>query len=468
MMNQYSHVYFIGIGGIGMAALARWFKQHNKAVLGYDQTATHLTAELSALGISIHFQDEVAAIPSAVLQHPTTTLVVYTPAIPEDHVILNYLKEKGYHLQLRAVVLGALTKNKLTIAVGGTHGKTTITAMIAHILYYTHKNMAAFVGGIVQGHNTNYLINCKVEAVNIMVVEADEFNQSFLQLAPNYSIISAIDADHPETYADKGAVVMAFQKLAQNTTKKIIIQTDAVPQIEENTSLSRPPMLDYDFCKGAIHGAHITLTPTHSNFDYVSPALTIEKIKLPMPGYYNINNALAAITVCLEIGIDVDSIRQEIQTFQGIQRRFTYIIKDKNCIFIDDYAHHPAEITTLLETAKSLYPDKRITVIFQPHLYSRTKAFAPEFAASLSLADALFLLPIYPAREAPITGVTSTIIFDQITLPQKWLCTPASLVNLLATHSTSEVTITLGAGDISQLVAPIKQFLCSKYRDHYN
>ena len=460
-MKRYTHIYFIGIGGIGMAAIARWLKQQKKEVFGYDKTATLLTEQLIMEGIPVNFEDELVAIPTQIIANKADTLVIYTPAIPQDHYILNYLQEQGYTIQSRAPVLGGITKNKFTIAVGGTHGKTTITAMIAHILYYTNKNMIAFVGGIVQGHNSNCLMNCKIEAAKIIVTEADEFNRSFLELSPNYSIISAIDADHPETYTSKNDMVKAFQQFIRNTSEKLIIQEKASQQLIIDPAYSGT-VLTYGSGGGAAYAANVHLDPIHTHFDYVSPAMTLKKVVLPMPGAYNIENAIAAITACLYLGVDEESIRQGLHTFQGIQRRFSYIVRHENCVFIDDYAHHPTEVRALLETVRALYPDKCITAIFQPHLYSRTAAFASEFGASLSLADQVFLLPIYPAREAPIPGVDSTLILNSVTTQDKWMTTSSLLVDDLEMHSQSEVTITIGAGDISQLVQPVKGYLLSK------
>ncbi|MCG8341168.1 MAG: UDP-N-acetylmuramate--L-alanine ligase [Cytophagales bacterium] len=459
-MKQYSYIYLLGVGGIGMSALARWFKRQNAQVFGYDRTATALTAQLIQEGIAIHFEDRVELIPKEVLHNRTESLIIYTPALSSNHQLLNYLRKNNYLIYKRSAVLGILTQTNFTIAVAGTHGKTTTSSMIAHLLYAAGKNMIAFLGGLLQGYDSNLLMRGKTTDAPILVVEADEFDQSFLRLHPNWSVITSVEADHLAIYRGKQAVEENFSAFAERVPAdgKLIIQqevaTKLLAQAKTATSVAQ-----YALAGSDIRAENMRLEEAYVCFDYISKTQVIRGIKLAMPGYHNVENALAAITVCLALGLEVDLIRQGLTTFQGVQRRFEYIIQRKALVFIDDYAHHPTEITALLRSIRALYPSRKLTAIFQPHLYSRTRDFASGFAQSLCLADEVILLPIYPAREAPMAGVSSQCIFDQMPITRKFLCEKDNLLDLLKRAATLEVLVTIGAGDIDKLVAPIKACL---------
>ena len=459
-MKAYKHIYFLGIGGIGMSALARWFNSQHTQVFGYDRTATPLTDQLTQEGITIHFEDRIECIPHEILKKKAASLIVYTPAIPSHHQILNYLINDNYTIYKRSAVLGMLSQAHFTIAVAGTHGKTTTSAMIAHLLYTADKPMVAFLGGVLQGYHTNLLIRGKHTQATLAVVEADEFDRSFLRLYPDYGIVTAVDADHLDIYGEQSALEDAFKTFIQRVPVdgKLILQKKAAQLLLVHDKYG-PRIVEYALAEGAIRAAHLQIGEHHFCFDYVSKEVTIKEIKLAIPGYHNVENALAAITACLYVGLSPEVIRQGLATFKGIKRRFEYIIRQGDLIFIDDYAHHPVEITALLHSIKRLYSNKKVTVVFQPHLYSRTQDFAAEFAQSLGLADEVYLLAIYPAREAPIQGVTSKCIWDRMSLERKFLCDKENLLPLLKQNARLEVLVTIGAGDIDTLVQPIKRFL---------
>lgn len=459
-MKHYKYIYLLGVGGIGMSALARWFKHQNAQVFGYDRIATALTAQLIQEGITIHFEDRVERIPKEVLDHRTESLVIYTPALASNHQLLHYLRTNNYAIYKRSAVLGILTQTHFTIAVAGTHGKTTTSSMITHVLYTAGNNFVAFLGGLLRGYDTNLLIHGTTTDFPILVVEADEFDQSFLQLHPNWSVITSIEADHLDIYGEKQAVEKNFSAFAERVPAdgKLIIQQGVATKLLEQTKTAAS-VVQYALAGSDIRAENIRPQEAYFCFDYINKKQIIQDIRLAMPGYYNVENALAAITVCLALGVEVDLIRRGLATFQGVQRRFTYIIQRKSFVFIDDYAHHPTEITSLLHSISVLYPRRKITAIFQPHLYSRTRDFASEFAQSLGLADEVILLPIYPAREAPIAGVTSQCIFDQVPIAQKFLCEKDYLLAWLKQNRHLEVLVTMGAGDIAQLVASIKSCL---------
>ncbi|MGI2262021.1 UDP-N-acetylmuramate--L-alanine ligase [Candidatus Cardinium hertigii] len=455
-LNDYTFIYFIGIGGIGMSALARLLLKQGYQVFGYDQHPSEMVLQLRKEGITIHCEDTLAAIPKVVCHHPNQTLVIYTPAIPIDSPILNYFKATGYKLQSRAEVVGLISKRFTTIAVAGTHGKTTTSAMIAHILYQSGIPILGFVGGIMEQYDTNLLHNSSLDAVNLMVIEADEFNQSFLHLKPTFSIVTAADADHPETYATPAAMEANFIKFVQQNQKSLIIQNRASDQLKIWKHCTKP-FLTYGLDKGAIVASKATMTSHQSVFDYLGQGINISNVVLPMSGWHNIENALAAITICLELGITTAQIHTAIACFPGIKRRFSLVCNHPSYLLIDDYAHHPVEISALLHSVKKIYPNSTITAIFQPHLFSRTKAFYKTFATSLNLADEVFILPIYPAREAPMPGVTAQLIFDELTCTRKALVTMDDLLTKLAafTIRKHQIILTIGAGDIGASVSAI-------------
>lgn len=456
MLQKFKYIYFIGIGGIGMSAIARWFNTKGYQVAGYDKTATPLTNQLTAEGMLIHFQDDITSIPPEFIKNKETTLVVYTPAIPANHHELNYFKAKGFILKKRAEVLGLLTKDFFTIAVAGTHGKTTTSSMIAHILQNSEKSCTAFLGGILQNYDSNLLLSKHTDKDEIMVVEADEYDKSFLHLYPNVAIVTSMDEDHLEIYGNKKHIIETFVEFAkkiQQNGRLFIKKGLALWQNDiERTVLTEDYVLDY---KADHYAKNIFITQGCFHFDYVGEGKKIQNIELYIPGFHNVENAIAAIATCLYMGIQEDIIRKAIASYKGVKRRFEYVIKREDKVFIDDYAHHPEEVKALLTSVKAMYPEKKITTIFQPHLYTRTKDFADDFAKSLSLTDELVILDIYPARELPIEGVTSQIILDKVTISQKTLCSKEKILNFLKDKEL-EVLVTAGAGDIAHLVEKIK------------
>jgi UDP-N-acetylmuramate--alanine ligase len=448
------NIYFLGIGGIGMSAIARWFIANGYHLAGYDKTVTPLTHALEAEGVPIHFEDDISLIPAEFLQNPAETLIVYTPAIPKDQHEFNYLKENGFTLMKRSQVLGLLTQNFFTIAVAGTHGKTTTSSMVAHILKHSGKNVTAFLGGITQNYGTNFLINEGSENV-ICVVEADEFDRSFLTLFPDLTIVTSTDADHLDIYGDHSKLMESFQLF--------------VSQIKEGGKLYQYQGIDLqDFTKnqsqifglnsGDFRADNLRIENAEMVFDIVCPDGVIKDCSLLTPGFHNVTNSIAAAAVALQVGVSPEAVREGICSFKGVKRRFEYHIRSEKVVYIDDYAHHPTEIEAFLSSVKALYPNRKLTVIFQPHLYSRTNDFQTEFAKSLELADDLILLDIYPARELPMEGVTSSIIFDKVNLTQKTLCTKAEVLDLLKTKQP-ELLVTVGAGDIDTLISIISEQL---------
>jgi UDP-N-acetylmuramate--alanine ligase len=451
---QYSKVYFLGIGGIGMSAIARWFVANNFEVAGYDKTPTPLTQALEAEGASIHFTDSIDAIPASFLENTTDTLVVYTPAIPKDHLEFNYLKDHGFTLMKRSQVLGLLTENMFTIGVAGTHGKTTTSSMVTHVLKAAGQNVTAFLGGITQNYGTNFLLNNGPENI-ICVVEADEFDRSFLTLAPNLAIVTSTDADHLDIYGDHSHVLESFQ-LYVNKLKpggKAFIQADqslnTLPDASQNS---------YGLNQGEIQASNIRIENAMFIFDIVHPKGTILNIEMQVPGFHNVENAVATAAVCLEVGLSEAQIKAGLASFGGVKRRFEYYLKTDKAVFIDDYAHHPTEISAALKSVRALYPSHKLTVAFQPHLFSRTNDFQQEFAESLDLADKVFLLDIYPARELPMPGVTSAIISKYMKKATVVHCQKHELVALVKADKPS-LFVTLGAGDIDTLLQDIKQTL---------
>ncbi|CAH2559692.1 UDP-N-acetylmuramate--L-alanine ligase [Cardinium endosymbiont of Oedothorax gibbosus] len=455
--NDYAFIYFIGIGGIGMSALAQLCAKQGYQVFGYDQYPSAVVLQLEREGITIYCNDTLTAIPEVICNQPNQTLVIYTPAIPTDSPILNYFKGAGYKIQSRAEVLGIISKPFATIAVAGTHGKTTTSAMIAHILYQSDLPMVAFVGGMMRLYDTNLLYNRSLEDVELMVAEADEFNRSFLHLQPTFSIVTAADADHPETYTTTALMEDGFIEFIQKNQKNLLIQHRAADQLKVCNHYDKP-FLTYGLDQGDVVAGNVAIAPHQSTFDYLGPGTTISNVVLPIAGLYNIENALAAITICLTLGITETQIRTAIANFPGIKRRFSFVCNHEQYLFIDDYAHHPVEISALLSSVKKLYPNSAITAIFQPHLFSRTQAFYKTFATSLSLADQVFILPIYPAREVPIPAVTAQLIFDELTCKRKALVTMDGLLTELtvcATIQAHQIILTIGAGDIGQAVSAI-------------
>jgi len=456
MLKQFKYIYFLGIGGIGMSALARWFNINGFEVAGYDRTPTVLTDKLTSEGIAIHFEDSIAMIPRDFLQNVEQTLVVLTPAVPANHLELNYLKSNGFTIQKRSQVLGLIASGMFTIGIAGTHGKTTTSSMVAHLLRHAEVNCAAFLGGIPKNYGTNMLLNAPTSDLSRVpcVVEADEFDRSFLTLFPEIAIVTSTDADHLDIYGNHASVLDSFAAfVGQIKPNGHLFLRHGLGLIDK----TRAQVAEYSLNEGAYHAANLRIENASFVFDAVHPSGIIKNLSLQVPGFHNVENAIAAIAVALTVGLTDAQIQQGINSFKGVRRRFEYHLKTETKVLIDDYAHHPAEVAAFLSSAKALYPNRHITAIFQPHLYSRTRDFALEFAQSLSLADSVILLDIYPARELPIEGVTSCLIFDAISC-YKVLCNKSELLQLL-TDLQLDVVTTIGAGDIEIYIEPIKHIL---------
>jgi UDP-N-acetylmuramate--alanine ligase len=450
-LEHIHNLFFIGIGGIGMSSLARYFNSRGKDVMGYDKTETTLTKELCNENISVHFTDDVASIPSSFTKE--NTLVIYTPAIPGDHSQLNYFIENGYKVIKRAEALGEVTKQHTTLAVAGTHGKTTTSTLLAHILLQTNDKCTAFLGGISSNYNTNYIEHTQS---NKVVVEADEFDRSFLKLSPTHAIITSTDADHLDIYGDKTSIEKSFNDFADLVSETLVVKK-GISIYKNHISYSIVDSSANYFAK------NIRIENHHYVFDAVTPNTELKNIICGLPGRHNVENALAALALCLEIGIEAEIIVNAIASFKGVKRRFEYQINENNCVYIDDYAHHPEELNAFISSVKELYPNDKITGVFQPHLYSRTKDFAEGFGESLSLLDKLYLLPIYPARELPMEGITSEWLLTLVTQKNKVHCHKQELLNHLD-KDMPKVLLTMGAGDIDQLVEPIKKHLINQIK----
>ncbi|HNP48156.1 MAG TPA: UDP-N-acetylmuramate--L-alanine ligase [Bacteroidia bacterium] len=451
------NVYFLGIGGIGMSALARYFKAMGKQVNGYDKTPTPLTDALTKEGIPVHFKDAVSEIPADVLNDSKErTLLVYTPAIPKDHAEYQHFIAAGYKIWKRSEVLGLITQNAFTIAVAGTHGKTTTSSMIAHLLRSAGVDCSAFLGGITKNYNTNLLIG-KNNSKSIVVVEADEYDRSFLTLFPDIAVITSMDADHLDIYGDKNYMEESYRLFAAQVKEggTLIYRKG----LDIGSSKVNKKTADYSVQgKADFFAGNIRIENHRYHFDWNEAGHCIKDLTSEMPGLHNVENAVAAIGVVRQLGISDEQIRKGLSTYTGVKRRFDYQVKSNNVIYIDDYAHHPEELRACIASARELYPGKRIMGIFQPHLFTRTRDFADGFASSLSLLDDLVLLDIYPAREQPIDGVNSKLIWDKVTLKTKSLARLSDFPEALRQHEF-DVLLTLGAGDIDQLVNPITEYL---------
>ena len=453
-------VFFLGIGGIGMSALARWFQQEGFAVAGYDKTPSPLTDALVEEGMEVIFTDQVSAIPSRFRERTEEVLVVWTPAIPRDAVLLQFF-QKGYLLKKRAEVLGMLTKDQYTIAVAGTHGKTSTSSLVAHLLKSAGKAVTAFLGGITQNYNSNLILSGKSKET-LVVVEADEFDRSFLHLHPNEAVLTSADPDHLDIYGDEQHILEGFRQFLSLVDKKgkIYLQSHAHYRLGDQ-GLSASTLREYGLRSEGIHADNIIAKPNSFVFDFISSKTKIKGLELAIPGFHNVENALAAIAIALDHGADEAQVREGIRTFRGVKRRFEIHSSQPGCIYIDDYAHHPEEIKACLSSVRAMYPTQRITVIFQPHLFTRTRDFAAGFSESLSLADDVVLLPIYPAREVPIPGVVSEMLLDGIQTAKKCCIEKAEVMNFL-TSDLPEVLVTLGAGDIDRLVPGIAAWTNSR------
>ncbi|MCF2506493.1 UDP-N-acetylmuramate--L-alanine ligase [Dyadobacter sp. CY107] len=456
-MTNWKYIYFVGIGGIGMSALARWFKANGFNVAGYDKTLTTLVQKLMDENIAVTLEDETGTIPAEFTANPDETLVIYTPAVPVQHKQMIYFRDNNFLILKRSQVLGLLTKNLRTIGVAGTHGKTTTSSMVAHILRHAKVNSTAFLGGITQNYGTNLLLNeptDNLEAV-FCVVEADEFDRSFLTLFPEIAIVTSTDADHLDIYGKHEAVLESFRDYVSQ------IDDDGVLFMREGLELAsstKAEVFTYSLNSGAYHSTNIHIKNARFVFDLIHPDGKIEGIAMKIPGYHNIENSIAASAVALYLGVESDKIKEALENYGGVKRRFEYQLEEDGHIYIDDYAHHPTEIEAFLSSVKGLYPGRHVTAIFQPHLFTRTRDFAEGFAESLSLADRLLLLEIYPARELPIEGVNSEMLMERITAKEKQLITKDKVLSVLADLNT-DIVVTIGAGDIDTLVEPIRNLL---------
>ncbi|MDB5029315.1 UDP-N-acetylmuramate--L-alanine ligase [Mucilaginibacter sp.] len=446
-LRNIQRVYLIGIGGIGMSGLARYFSHLGCIVCGYDKTPTDLTDELRNEGIQVIFKDTEEGIPKSFRDVDNNTLIIYTPAIPKDSEILNFFQRKGFVLWKRSQVLGLISKGKFTIAVAGTHGKTTTSCMIAHILKDSGKDCSAFLGGIASNYQTNVLFGNN----DIVVVEADEYDRSFLTLFPNIAIVTSMDADHLDIYGDHAQLTESFQLFAsQIKTGGALIHRRGLPLNNGFT---------YSITEAADAMAeNIRIENGDFYFDFKRGSISISNIKLGIAGLHNIENAVAAIEATLRLHIDWDAIKSALGSFKGVKRRFEYIVKNEQHVYIDDYAHHPEELRAAITSIKRLYPNKKLTTIFQPHLYTRTRDFVDGFAGVLDMSDELILLDIYPARELPIEGVSSSMILDRMKLKNKQILNKQEAINKIRLEQP-ELLLTVGAGDIDQLVHALKSAL---------
>lgn len=448
-MAEYKHIYFIGIGGIGMSAIARYYKFKGYEVSGYDRTPSELTARLEAEGIAVHYEDNTDFIPKDVEQ----TLVIYTPAIPADMGEFVYVQEHGYRVIKRSKMLGEISRGQKCLAVAGTHGKTTTSTLTAHIITESGEGCTAFLGGISKNYGTNLLMSHNP----CVVAEADEFDRSFHQLYPSIAVITAIDADHLDIYGDLEHVQVAFRIFASQVSDILIVKK-GLP-IGAGDTGARIFTYHYEDRDADFHAENIRLDSLgHYSFDLVHPEGVIRDISPGALGWVNIENSVAAAAVCLGYGIAPEAIKKAIGSFSGVQRRMDVHVNRPGLTYIDDYAHHPQELATAISSIRGIFPGRKITAIFQPHLYTRTRDLAAEFAQALSAVDKLILLDIYPARELPIEGVSSELIFKDVTAAEKLLIRKEELMSVLEKEDL-DVLVSFGAGNIDRFIAPITEML---------
>ncbi len=432
----------LGIGGIGMSALARYYHSHGYTVAGYDRTPSPLTQQLENEGMAIHYEDNPTLLPALI------DFVVYTPAVPKDLKEFEALRQNNIKIMKRSEALGLVSEQHFTLAIAGTHGKTTTTAMVAHILHTCGKDTTAFIGGIANNFNSNLLLGQDEDS--IMVVEADEFDRSFLRLHPNISIINSIDADHLDIYGDRKHLVQSFNDFAQLTEGKVIVK--------EGLAIHTDHGIRFGFGTDCDYRAEIIKSEKGVTDFIIHGEGQKTEVRLPMAGNHNVLNATAAFIAARQIGLAPNAIAEALASFKGVKRRFDIHVNNEKHCYIDDYAHHPEEIRSCLTAVKASFPEKRITLVFQPHLFSRTRDFIDEFASVLSLADELILLDIYPARELPIEGITSQTLLDKVQMSNKRICLKAELINLIDSEKP-ELLITMGAGDIDRFVEPLEKLI---------
>ena len=454
---DYKLYYFLGAGGIGMSALVRYFNHYGKTVYGYDKTETELTKQLEAEGTQLHFDEDKALVKKLMaLYSKEEVLIIYTPAVPKDHAEFVYLQNEGYNLQKRAWVLGEITKQFKTIAIAGTHGKTTTTTLTTHILKTAGINCFAFLGGISQNYNTNLLLGDATDPNVYVVVEADEYDRSFLTLYPYITVITSVDADHLDIYGDKDAMHQTYTQFASQVQKDGFL---IVKKNVDNDLRLKDKRLIYSLNLDTEYSANsIEIIDGEFCYNINSPIEPVSHVAIGLPGLHNVENSIAAVAVAQQLGIKGDVINKALRSFKGVKRRFDYRVKSKSVVYIDDYAHHPEELKAAIGAAKQLYPDKKVTGIFQPHLFTRTRDFADGFAESLDLLDVCVLLDIYPAREKPIEGINSQMLLDKMKCKEKFLVKKENVLEFLKTHPP-QVVMTLGAGDIDSLIEPIEKLL---------
>jgi UDP-N-acetylmuramate--alanine ligase len=446
-LQNIKRVYLIGIGGMGMSGLARYFHHLGCVVCGYDKTSTDLTNELKNEGIQIIFDDNEEWIPMSFRKPDEGTLIIYTPAVPKDSAIVNFFQKRGFELFKRSQVLGLISKGKYTVAIAGTHGKTTTSTMVAHILKDSGKDCSAFLGGIASNYNSNVLYGKN----DIVVVEADEYDRSFLTLYPNIAVITSMDADHLDIYGDHQHLTDSFKLFASQIKESgVLIHKQGLP-LDTGYTYSIKDAAD------AI-ALNVRIEDGSFFFDFRNVNIDIKDIQLGIPGFHNVENATAAIEATLRLGVNPDAIKSALASFRGVHRRFEYIVKTPEHIYIDDYAHHPEELRAAINSVKKLYPDRKLVTIFQPHLFTRTRDFADGFAEVLDMTDELILLDIYPARELPIEGVDAEMILSRMQLVNKRKLTKQQAIDAIANEKPA-LLLTVGAGDIDQLVEPLKNAL---------
>jgi len=446
-LDLIKRVYFIGAGGIGMSALARYFKKRGCLVGGYDKTSTVLTRTLEDEGILISYADELSSLPAEFKVTAKNTLIVYTPAIPADAVLLNYFRDNGFDLQKRSQVLGIISKGQFCIAVAGTHGKTTTSSIVAHILTDTGYGCTAFLGGITTNYQSNFLLGDN----NVVVVEADEYDRSFLTLHPDIAVITSMDADHLDIYGDAEQLHESFHLFAkQLKANGVLFFKEGLP-LEEGITYGAGT-------DSVVEALNIRVEEGTFVFDYRDETVSIQDIPLMLPGKHNIENATVAMATALKLGIDPEKVKAAIASFKGVKRRFEYIVREDKHVYIDDYAHHPEELRACFDAVRQLYPDKKMTVVFQPHLFSRTRDFADNFAQVLSTVDELLLLDIYPARELPMEGIDAEFLLAKLTLKNSKVYKKEEVLMYIK-ESQPELLVTVGAGDIDTLIQPLKKIL---------
>lgn len=451
-MAEYRNIYFIGIGGIGMSAIARYYHQKGLKVSGYDKTPSELTHALESEGIEVHYEDNISYIPKDI----ESTLVVYTPAIPKDMGELVHVQQAGYRVIKRSRTLGEIAQGQRCMAVAGTHGKTTTSTLVAHIFQNSGEGCSAFLGGISKNYDTNLLVS----ANETIVAEADEFDRSFLQLFPEIAVITSMDADHLDIYSDIENMHSSFREFASQVSGTVIAKA-GLPLSEADTR-ARLLRYSYDDASADFFASDIEVDGCgYFTFNLHYPGGVIEGCRVGIPGWINVENAVAASAIALTYGLDPEKVKHALGTFQGVKRRFDIHLNTPECSYIDDYAHHPKEISAAISSMRDIFPGRRLTAIFQPHLYTRTRDFADEFAEALSSVDKLILLDIYPAREEPIPGVTSEIIFRNVTAPEKVMMVKEDLMEYLK-NEPIDTLITFGAGNIDRFIGPITEMLCQR------